>query len=208
MTLPDGVWKNLFKVNKNARIFKKKCCPHYEALCRIYGGTTTTGKHAYPSTKPPSNDKHDLNYDPKDDEEYGNADNNVDDNPTITNRNRSRSITPNCSRRTKKYSCTRALTNALTMLAESAKVRSEFYEKRMTSVGSSLTCADSMVDSVTMIDLHPDLLKDCIDTLNSLEDIDDATYTKALKLMRDDAVWRKVFLKLPDHRKRGVVMNL
>ena len=170
--------------------------------------TMTTGEHAYPSTKPPSDDEHDPNYDPKDDEGYGNADDNVDDNLTATNRNRNRSITPNYSRHTKNDSCTRALTNALNMLAESAKVRSEFYEKRMASVGSSSTCADSMVDSVTTIDSHPDLLKDCINALNSLEDIDDATYTKALKLMRDDAVWRKVFLELPDHRKRGVVINL
>ncbi|CAK9186767.1 unnamed protein product, partial [Ilex paraguariensis] len=58
----------------------------------IYSDTTTTGEHAYPSTKSPFDCEHDPNYDPKDNEECGNADDNVDDNLTVTNCNRSRSI--------------------------------------------------------------------------------------------------------------------
>ncbi|XP_021817087.1 uncharacterized protein LOC110759341 [Prunus avium] len=34
--------------------FKKKGCPHYQKLIKIFGDTTTTGKHAHPSTKPSS----------------------------------------------------------------------------------------------------------------------------------------------------------
>lgn len=31
-----------------------KSCPEYDILDHIYGDTTATGKHAHPSTKPPS----------------------------------------------------------------------------------------------------------------------------------------------------------
>ncbi|KAL6290191.1 hypothetical protein ACE6H2_007701 [Prunus campanulata] len=33
---------------------QKESCPHYQKLIKIFGDTTTTGKHAHPSTKPPS----------------------------------------------------------------------------------------------------------------------------------------------------------
>jgi len=54
ITAPNDVWVRLFKVNKQARTFKKKGMPYYHELCRIFGDTSATRVHAHPSNKAPS----------------------------------------------------------------------------------------------------------------------------------------------------------
>ncbi|CAK9133471.1 unnamed protein product [Ilex paraguariensis] len=131
------VWKDFHKlvtnttglVNKRAKKIKKKGCPYYEALYRIYQDTIATGKHAHPSTKPPfgNEEEHNPNYDPKDEE----ANENDDDNPVDTKCNRSRSTTPTSSQQPKRETYGRALTSALTMLANFAKLRASYYKKKI-----------------------------------------------------------------------------
>ncbi|CAK9186247.1 unnamed protein product, partial [Ilex paraguariensis] len=69
---------------------------------------------------------------------------------------------------------------------DSAKLRGNYYEKKLVSGGEPSTFVESLGDSVSTDDPHKDMMKACMTALNSLEDIDDATYTKRVKLLRDD----------------------
>ncbi|XP_059650162.1 L10-interacting MYB domain-containing protein-like [Cornus florida] len=46
-------WVRLCKVLKHGKKIKKQGCKNYEQMVRIFGNTHATGKHVYPSTKPP-----------------------------------------------------------------------------------------------------------------------------------------------------------
>ncbi|GMP48280.1 hypothetical protein CsSME_00015689 [Camellia sinensis var. sinensis] len=54
ITIELELWEKLLKVNKNARKFKKKGCPLYDELCRIFGDTSITSYYAHLSTRAPS----------------------------------------------------------------------------------------------------------------------------------------------------------
>ncbi|KAF7114639.1 hypothetical protein RHSIM_RhsimUnG0080900 [Rhododendron simsii] len=45
------------------------------------------------------------------------------------------------------------------------------------------------------------LLAECIKTLNAMEDLDGASYTKGMKLLKDDPSWRPIFLGMSEQRK-------
>uniref|UniRef100_A0A803MZ96 Uncharacterized protein n=1 Tax=Chenopodium quinoa TaxID=63459 RepID=A0A803MZ96_CHEQI len=53
-----------------------------------------------------------------------------------------------------------------------------------------------------------DLLMECLDALSALEGIDGASFAKATKLIHDDPLWRKMFLRFPHDRKIDFVLNL
>ncbi|CAK9148577.1 unnamed protein product [Ilex paraguariensis] len=120
ITLSDDVWKNLCKVNKHARQFKKKGCPHYDKLGRIFGKTSAIGEHAHPSTLSSSNSEEEKDpiYDPSNEVDKGNDNENA---KGPSNRSRSRSTTSTCSRRRKKNSVMVGLTVALNVLVENSK---------------------------------------------------------------------------------------
>ncbi|XP_074308252.1 uncharacterized protein LOC141643118 [Silene latifolia] len=48
----------------------------------------------------------------------------------------------------------------------------------------------------------------CMKALNELEGIDGASYVKATRFIHDDALWRKMFLCMPDERKKDWVLNI
>ncbi|KAK9683297.1 hypothetical protein RND81_10G129900 [Saponaria officinalis] len=48
----------------------------------------------------------------------------------------------------------------------------------------------------------------CMEALNQLEGIDGASYVKATRFIHDDALWRKMFLCMPDERKKDWVLNI
>ncbi|GAU26436.1 hypothetical protein TSUD_294010 [Trifolium subterraneum] len=51
-------------------------------------------------------------------------------------------------------------------------------------------------------------LMTCIDILDGLEGIGGGPFTKALKILKEDPLWRDVFLALSDDRKKDFVLNL
>lgn len=48
----------------------------------------------------------------------------------------------------------------------------------------------------------------CVVILQGLQGIDGASFTKALKLLKEDATGREIFLALSDERKRDWVLNI
>ncbi|XP_021855491.2 L10-interacting MYB domain-containing protein-like [Spinacia oleracea] len=48
----------------------------------------------------------------------------------------------------------------------------------------------------------------CMEALNSLEGIDGASYVKVTRYIHDDPLWRKMFLCMPDERKKDWVLNI
>jgi hypothetical protein len=53
-----------------------------------------------------------------------------------------------------------------------------------------------------------DKLMTCIHILEKLEGIGGGPFTKALKILKEDPLWRDVFLALSDDRKKDFVLNL
>lgn len=51
-------------------------------------------------------------------------------------------------------------------------------------------------------------LMTCLGILDKLEGIGAAPFTKAVKMLKEDPLWRDVFLALSDERKRDFVLNL
>ncbi|KAM2107785.1 hypothetical protein EV2_024579 [Malus domestica] len=57
-------------------------------------------------------------------------------------------------------------------------------------------------------DVADEELMQCLEILNNMEELDDDTYSKALKLFHDDATWRKLFVSMPDKRKKPFILRL
>ena len=184
-------------MNKHARQFKKKGCPHYDKLGRIFGKTSATGEHAHPSTLPPSDseEEKDPTFDPTTEVDK------VDDNEKAkgsSNHSRSRSTAPTCSRRRKKNNAMVGLTAALNVLVENSKKKNEYLEYKMSqSTGATSSYGDSEVNTN-----KDDLVDECMSALNAMEDIDGDNYSKAITKFSEGLTWRKLFLAMPDHRKR------
>ena len=53
-----------------------------------------------------------------------------------------------------------------------------------------------------------DLVQDCMDILNSLEDIDGVAYAKALDKLIGELNWRKAFMAMPEHRRKDWIHSL
>jgi hypothetical protein len=51
-------------------------------------------------------------------------------------------------------------------------------------------------------------LMNCIHILEKLEGIGGGPFTKALKILKEDPLWRDVFLALSEGRKKDFVLNL
>ncbi|GAA0138265.1 hypothetical protein LIER_00044 [Lithospermum erythrorhizon] len=51
------------------------------------------------------------------------------------------------------------------------------------------------------------LLDNCVVALNKLKGIDGSKYAKFAKVLHNDAVWRQMFMLMPDHRKKDVVLH-
>ncbi|GAA0169988.1 hypothetical protein LIER_24353 [Lithospermum erythrorhizon] len=198
----EETWYKLYVVNKNAKNFKKKGCPHYDKLCNIYGDITATGELTYPSTRLPSDDENEgsCDFDPT----TKNIKEIDDDEETdyLTTHKRKRASSP--KRRVRKESIGRALTNIMSAFVESSTKRTELLNRK--SLASCEPCGEARTDT-TPTDGHA-LLMESIGALDALEEIDDLQYLKVLKLLREDPVWREIFLKIPLNRRRGVVLNL
>ncbi|XP_021768988.1 uncharacterized protein LOC110733283 [Chenopodium quinoa] len=85
-------------------------------------------------------------------------------------------------------------------------------KRQKTSKKLSLTPSlDSVADSgdgcgYQSVQVH-DVVR-CMEALNSLEGIDGASYVKATRYIHDDPLWRKMFLCMPDERKKDWVLNI
>ncbi|XP_057440266.1 uncharacterized protein LOC130732176 [Lotus japonicus] len=175
-------WKKLFEKFKFAKKFKKKGCLHYEKLCVIYGDTITSGANEHPSTKSPSIGN--------DDDSEGDFD--KDEN--VGKETREMNASENAQV---------AFANAMTIFGEHTKKKMERMDKNQ--VGTSTNSTEAVGQSSEQ-DLEK--MVTCLRVLQGLEGIDGASFSKALKLLKEDAIWRTLFLELNDERKKDFVLNL
>uniref|UniRef100_A0A9I9EA03 L10-interacting MYB domain-containing protein-like n=1 Tax=Cucumis melo TaxID=3656 RepID=A0A9I9EA03_CUCME len=164
-------------VNKTAKKFRKSGCPHYEKLIRIFGDTTATGVNACPSTR--------LISDSEDENENDVASNTnvgVEENDKEKSKKRVRR---------KKDEFGSFFSSFLDVYAENAKRKNDILEKR--SFGCTSSQVDESQTSSKKDDLHEELIE-CLDILNTMEDVDGETYSKILKLLHGDLAWRKDIL--------------
>lgn len=93
------------------------------------------------------------------------------------------------------------------LCAESSKKRNETFEQRF--IGSESLPGNNAVQSSVAKDVSDEeCLMQCVEILNKMEEIDDDSYSKALKLFHDDATWRKIFLVMPDQRRKNFILQL
>ncbi|KAF3457451.1 hypothetical protein FNV43_RR02109 [Rhamnella rubrinervis] len=206
ITLDDTVWDNLIKVNKSAKKFRKKGCPHYEKLQVIYEDTMATGEFSFPSTRIPSDSEdgntiNEMNVDGdgQEDKSYGMDKSEGNKNSSTSSR----------GTRRKRENISGALMSFINVYAESARKRNEILEHKVASSSSatSSTNDDGAVPSKRN-DEDEDLLNQCFEILNTMDEIDGDSYSKAIKLLHDDVTWRKLFLHMPDKRKIDFIRSL
>ncbi|XP_021863590.2 uncharacterized protein [Spinacia oleracea] len=188
LSAEDDVWKKLYEKHKSAKTFRRKGCKHFDKLCIIFGDTTTTGVSSHPSTKSPS-DSEDEN---DTDGEEGDLEKQCEDGP------KNKKVKTNVNPKKLRERVNTAMADALVAMSENSKKKLELLEKNFN--GSDEGGHQSVEDH--------DLLMECVDKLSALEGIDGASFAKATKLIHDDPLWRKMFLRFPDDRKIDFVLNL
>ncbi|KAK7260199.1 hypothetical protein RIF29_26043 [Crotalaria pallida] len=103
-----------------------------------------------------------------------------------------------------------AFANAMSIYAETTKKKLAILEKMSTShftMSSSTNAKGEVVGQQRSVQDKESLMT-CLRALQGLEGIDGASFTKALKLLKEDPSWRDVFLTLSDERKKDLVLNL
>ncbi|KAA0066986.1 L10-interacting MYB domain-containing protein-like [Cucumis melo var. makuwa] len=191
INLEEEQWNELFKVNKRTKKFRKSGCPHYEKLVRIFGDTTATGVNACPSTRLIS-----YSEDENENDVASNTNVGVEENNKGKSKKRFRR---------KKDEFGSFFSSFLDVYAENAKRKNNILEKR--SFGCTSSQVDESQTSNKKDDLHEELME-CLDILNTMEDVDGEAYSKILKLLHEDLAWRKLFLRMPDSRKRDFINSL
>ncbi|MCI34269.1 hypothetical protein A2U01_0055487, partial [Trifolium medium] len=78
------------------------------------------------------------------------------------------------------------------------KLQSNLIEKRKRKRTPSEDVQDNEANKKLMT---------CIHVLDGLEGIGGGPFTKALKILKEDPLWRDVFLALSDDRKKDFVLN-
>lgn len=87
--------------------------------------------------------------------------------------------------------------------AESSKKRNEMFEQRF--IGSESLPGNNAVQSAAK---DEECLTQCVEILNKMEEIDDDSYSKALKLFHDVPTWRNIFVVMPDQRRKNFILKL
>ena len=179
------------KVHKFAKRFKKKGCPFYDKLRKIFGDTTATGSNAHPLTNDPSDDKEeDSEQSKSSNRKHGCLDEDDDNSKNVS-----------CSfEKHKKRSCSSELSLALRQYSETSKRKMELMERVVTS--SAPTSHDG-----TSVGTHFHLLKESVSALDKIDGIGGDSYAKAIDKFQHE-VCRALFLEMPENRRNDWVLNL
>uniref|UniRef100_A0A9I9EIN4 Myb/SANT-like domain-containing protein n=1 Tax=Cucumis melo TaxID=3656 RepID=A0A9I9EIN4_CUCME len=192
INLEEEQWNELFNVNKRAKKYKKSGCLHYEKLVRIFRDTTATGVIACPSTRLISDFEDENENDVARNTKIGVEENDKGKSKKRVRRNRDEFDS--------------FFSPFLNIYAENAMRNNDILEKRSFGCTSS-EVDESQTSSKKDDDLHEELME-CLDILHTMEDVDGDTYSKILKLLHRDLDWRKLFLRMPDSRKRDFINSL
>ena len=136
-----------------------------------------TGEFSCPSTRIPSNSEDDNTTEM-------NADGDGQEDKSDEKKN---SSTSSRGTRRKRENISGALMSFIDVYAESTKKRNEILEHKL--LGSSSTTSSTNEDIVVRSvenDRDEELLNQCFEILNTMDEIDGDSYSKALKLLHDD----------------------
>lgn len=82
----------------------------------------------------------------------------------------------------------------------------EIFEQRY--IGSASSRSNEEFQLVVKNVSDEEYLMQCLEILNKMEEIDDDSYSKALKLFHGDATWRKIFVVMPCKRRKNFILKL
>ncbi|KAJ4828027.1 hypothetical protein Tsubulata_035106 [Turnera subulata] len=185
----EEVWQRLYKVEKLAKRFKKKGCRHFDKLCTIYGDAVAISKSPSPVKGSENNDQ-----------EFNISD---EDNEGTHRGKRVKTSAGSENDHQKERGDLQVATPQDLFATKENSKKKETLEK----IGCS-----SVADSGDACGYHTrqdySIVKECMSALNSLEDVDGASYTKATRYIHDDPLWREMFLYMPRERKRDWVLNI
>ncbi|ONK64741.1 uncharacterized protein A4U43_C07F29390 [Asparagus officinalis] len=188
----EDAWNELCATHKHARYFRRKGCKGYDKLCVIFGDSTTAiGDNAHPFSKSPIIDENDREKEGDEEVESSQAKKKVKvANERIPLRQQVQS----------------GMADGLTSMEENTRKKMERRGRKM-----SLTSEDSHISGARQTILRSKEeqgVVNCIIALSALEGIDSAHFSKAAHVLHDDALWRVMFLAMPDKRKKDWVLSL
>ncbi|KAI8012215.1 L10-interacting MYB domain-containing protein [Camellia lanceoleosa] len=208
ITAPDDVWEALYKVNTQAKRFRKKGMVYYHELSCILEDTSATGKLAFPSTKSPSESS--ASFDP----EFKVKNEELDalqidsDNDNGDGQGKGKGKSKMGGKKSKKRSSFQAnISEALKEMSENSRRKVDLMEKRFTSASVTNVGDDSgSIEGGSTPSRS--LLKECMALLHGMEEIPAPAYTKAVNKLASDPIIREVFVDMPTSRMRDWVLNL
>ncbi|KAI4351057.1 hypothetical protein L6164_005444 [Bauhinia variegata] len=187
----DNQWKKLYEKYKFAKKYKKKGCLHYDKLSAIFGDPNASSANQIPSIKSTSISN--------DDSEGENTF--VQEEDDYQPKEKANVIKDIKKRKV-------AFANTLTAFEESSKKQLEILEN-MSTRHVTMSSGIAMGEVVGQSNVQDkESLMTCLRVLQGLEGIDGASFTRAVKLLKEDPLWRDVFLALTDKRKKDLVLNL
>lgn len=196
----DDVWESYLKMNKKAGRFKKKGCPMYNELTIIFGDTMTDYTDAYPLAQYPSlNDQNiDLEIESTNTtpQAFPTDDSSADKDSQILGTKKRRSPTPTQTHNLYK--------NKEAKLAESEDesfeetIRLKVSNKQGSEPESDRTQTFKNLEGSTE---HSSFsITNCVKCLESIQDVDAATYVKVIKMFKD-VDWREMFMAMSAQRR-------
>lgn len=200
-------WESLKKVHSLATRFRKKGSKEFSDLCFIFGDTTATGNHQHASTKSPSdseNESHETKpygADDDDDDDVTEVEGNGKETNSRKRKKKSKVITPKKKRVRRNFS--HALENALLNIGEQSKRKNDLLEKKI-QVSS---VRDTTSGEATKEDRDFNAMNDCLSALDML-DLEGIAFGKAVQALHDSALYRKLFLRMSDERKKDWALSL
>ncbi|KAL9226593.1 hypothetical protein vseg_002386 [Gypsophila vaccaria] len=179
VTATEDVWRRLYSKYRRAKSFRKKGLKDYDKLCVIFGDPV------HPETQFLG-----INVRNKEKITFDFAEGQAD--------------TPRVKRSEKCYALK---VSSDATIREKANNKRQKMEKKISFTASLDSVADSGDGHGYEFAQVQDVIR-CMDALNQLEGIDGASYVKATRFIHDDALWRKMFLCMPDNRKKDWVLNI
>ncbi|XP_071711724.1 uncharacterized protein [Rutidosis leptorrhynchoides] len=201
----DDVWESYLKTNKNASRFRKKGCPMYNELVIIFGDTICNDAYPLAQYRSLSDEKVDqetesTNETPRNSPiDNINSSSNKDSGKHGTTRHRPPSPTHSLLKNKE----AKLDLPADTSLRETVKVTvsnkqgSDPVSDRTQAFKNLNVCPEPGSYSIT----------NCVKCLESIDDLDAATYVKAIKLFKD-VDWREMFMAMSAKRRLDWLTSL
>ncbi|KAK1429164.1 hypothetical protein QVD17_11367 [Tagetes erecta] len=203
----DDVWESYLKTNKKARRFRKKGCPMYNELMIIFGDTSIDYKDAYPLAQYPSltDQKIDLE----------NESTNATPQPFSTDNSTADKDSQNSG--TRKRPTPTPTQNHHIHKNKEAKVAGttdKSFKEAIRVTVSNKQGSDPISDRTQMrknpegcIESSSFSITNCVRCLESIQDVDAATYIKAIKMFKD-VDWREMFMAMSAKRRLDWLASL